>query len=222
MELLNLRVRKLISRIYTKGQVSYQDVFPEHVGKTSVDDYLGKMTLNRPRDILEFLNYCIEASLDNPEISMAAIKKAEAKYSESRFRSLADEWYGDYPQLLNYASYFLKGRPTFFLAQDITDEQIQNLCLEIAVNLDARSDLLYGKAREVAELKIKPEIFRSEILNIFYKVGLIGIKTSNLTSVAWSFRDEGLIIRSSEINEGSKIHLCPVFYRVLNISERVL
>ncbi len=58
LELLELRIRKLISHRYKKSDVSWIDIFPKHIVKIPIDEYLGRMTLNRPRDILEFFNYC--------------------------------------------------------------------------------------------------------------------------------------------------------------------
>ncbi len=218
-ELLNLRIKRLIYRRYTKGEISWKDVFPTYVNKIAIEDYLGVMTLGRPRDLVEFFNFCIEAAIDSPEVTATAVRIAEGKYSESRFRSLADEWIGDYPTLLECASRILKNKKPTFLVKDINLIEIENLCFDLAIRRYSRMDLLYSKALDVSEGNMKLENFRSDLLQVFYKTGLIGLKITSQHGVAWSFKTEEPI-RSAEITEDSRIHICPVFFRVLGISEK--
>lgn len=217
IELLNLRIKKMISHRYLKKEVSWRDILPKKVGKTLIDDYLPKITLGRPRDLVEFFNCCIQASLGKPEISERSLKIAEGIYSEYRLRSLADEWVGDYPLLLNYSA-VLKKKGAFFTPGEISKEEIEGLCLSVATETTLRSDLLYAKALDVAEGRMTTDDFRAELLRVFYKVGLLGLKTSTMEAVSWVFRNDA-IIRSSEITIGTRIHICPVFHRVLGITE---
>ena len=70
-------------------------------GEDSID-YVVRRTLMRPRDIIVFFNRCIERAEGSPAISATQIKEAEGTYSRDRLRSLADEWYADFPNLLRF------------------------------------------------------------------------------------------------------------------------
>jgi hypothetical protein len=215
-ELLNSRVNKLIKRQYTQQEVSWHDVTAAKVDKAPIEDFLIERTMYRPRDVIVFFNTCIAQAVDRPEITVKMIRVAEAEYSAQRFQSLADEWSTDYPELLDFASLLLKKRPARFLASALSVYELEEKCLQVAVDGCQRKGILSQWASSVAEKKLSPDEFRARLLTAFYEVGLLGIKTETYTSVSWSFLNES--ITPAQIRDDSSVQICPVFYRVLGIN----
>ncbi len=123
-ELLDLRIGMLVREQYTTKKVTFNDVFRGEVRGESAFDYVVGRTLYRPRDVIAFVNCCIELCENKEYIPPLAVQDAEKKYSDGRLRSLADEWRNHYPDLAAYAE-LIRGRPASFKFTDITEEQFQ-------------------------------------------------------------------------------------------------
>lgn len=216
IDALNKRIQKLVERQYTKKPVFWDDLFPQKIGKLQTAEYLIDRTMYRPRDIIQFANCCLEQSIDKPEITLHGVSKAEKNYSALRFRSLGDEWISDYPKLLE-ASKILKKRPRTFLVKDILDETIIDLSVELVDDELRSSDLLGKMASGVWNEKTSPSDFRLKLVQVFYNTGLVGIKTSPKERISWSFHHE--LVSTADISEETRVHICPMFYRTLGVSQ---
>lgn len=214
LEILNKRLNMLIRKQYTSEPIFLKDLFPKKIKKENTGKYIVNRTMYRPRDIIQFGNCCVEAAINRSDISVALLKKAESKYSTLRFRSLADEWIVDYPNLLP-ASEILKRKPPIFPVTDLVDREIENICLE-AFDSDIydKSGKVNKWAKDVFNDKMDLKKFRLRLVKMFYETGIVGIKISKGAKTSWSFID-GNIIREAEINENIRLEICPIFYRVL-------
>src|ERR1017187_4342223 len=105
----------------------------------------------RPRDIIMFFNACIKQATNNPQISTHMLKEAEGEYSRQRLRSLADEWYTDYPQLMATTE-LLKGRRSHFALSEVALED----CLDLAVKLLADSNIKGEHAEVLRQVESDP------------------------------------------------------------------
>ncbi len=218
LNMLDRRVDKLIRRRYTSSTVSYVDILPQSIDRQRLDDFLIDRTLYRPRDIIVFFNACIQQAVDHPKITTTMLKKAEAEYSDRRYRSLGDEWHSDYPDLLTLAK-ILRGMPPSFLVKDITDAMIEETCLQIAVSDSAPPGRLHASCVAVANGNASPNTLRTNIAAVFYHVGLVGLKLEVHTSFYWSFRRDTRI-SSAEISDSTSVQINPTFFRVLGTRQR--
>ena len=98
--LVERRINQVFKSQYTNHEVEFDDIFPtpRKKGGQLAFDFLIERTLSRPRDILQFVNCCFQASSDN-KISWRALLAAEAVYSGKRLNSLSEEWSQIYPSL---------------------------------------------------------------------------------------------------------------------------
>ena len=210
LQVLDSRISALVKRRYTKASVSWTDVFPHKVGDAEVGDYIVSRTMYRPRDIIQFGNYCVQHAENRPAFTRATLLAAEGEYSEKRFRSCGDEFSTDYPSLLAFAA-LLKGRAAAFPLGDISTDDLDELLRTIDENGNGR---LKNWIQLVYENKLSVEEFRRRIALVFYRVGLVGIRLAPGSRVMWSFRG-GEVLRDTEISDTSRLQITPVFYRVL-------
>jgi hypothetical protein len=218
LDLLDKRLNRLVQRQYSKGAVSWADLFPSTVDSTSSDDYIVCRTHYRPRDIIQFGNCCIEFATDRPDITASVVRDAEARYSSQRFRSLGDEWAADYPVLLDFANCLKKRAPEFLLS-DITDKDLEALCLQTIDRQAVVGDRLYEWSSQLVDGHLSMDTYRRIIAKTFYEVGLVGIKPDAKRKTSWSFLDRD-ILREAEITTSARLQICPVFYRVLGTELR--
>jgi hypothetical protein len=216
IEVLDTRISALIEQRYTKQGVTHRDVLPDSIDGDPAIDYMLSRTMMRPRDLILFFNCCIHRAADRPQITVQLIREAEGEYSSRRLRSLADEWATDYPSLLDFIS-LLRGRPKQFPATGIADEEIMEFCLDLAVDHGrCRGDVLSAIAIQVAEMEALVQDFRKVVLQVFYRVGLIGLKLQIFESITFT-SSHRRVVSKSEIADDTRVAIHPSFWRSLGV-----
>lgn len=217
IDVLDTRINLLVRNQYTKDEVSYKDVLPEKIGKVQSIDYMIEHTLMRPRDIIQFFNACIQQSDGKTTISQKALIQAEGTYSRERLRALFDEWYGLYPNLDHYYQ-LLKGKGSVFIVEGLTEVDLTENYLQLLISGQGNPGQDLEMMKMVSEDQIDIDTYRRNIVNILYKVGLVGLRIENGASISWS-HITGPSVSISEITDTTRIYIHKTFYRVLGIND---
>jgi hypothetical protein len=215
---LDNRINYLVKQRYTSKPVNHKDVLPEKVkGERAINYILGR-TLLRPRDAILFFNKCIARAADRPIITATMIRDAEGEYSKDRLRALADEWFADFPSLIEFAM-ILKGHKRHFPIGQLTVQECEDFCLEFSINSAARNkDWLSAMASQVVDAVLSSRDFRRNLFQVFYRVGLVGLKLERYEKFSWM--DSGnAAVSSAEIMDNTRVAVHPAFWRVLGIAE---
>jgi hypothetical protein len=216
ISLLDIRIQQLVREQYTSQSVTHEDLLPKRIrGKQKSIDYMLDRTLMRPRDLILFFNECIRQANGEPIISVTALQEAEGIYSRERLRALADEWYGLYPYLFDIVS-ILKRRKETFLVEEITFEDLQNNYLAILTSRRGEEGIDLQYMNMAFDGSMSPSDYRTNLLLIFYKVGLIGIKTDPHSRISW-IESGSASVSSAEIRHDSKVAIHKTFFRCLGI-----
>lgn len=213
--LINNRLEKLMRGTYTKQSPTINDVLPNKAGRNKTGfEYILERTFMRPRDIIAFINICINNADGKTEITFSNIRKSEEKYSEKRLNSIEDEWEENYGEL-SVLYKFLRGFKNGFTLNDLSEDNFSEFILSennyyYSVFTKSLRDKYYY------DNDIKSLV--SSILIILYKVGIIGVKIDQFTSkIIYSF-DDGKNINIVDINENSKFFIHPTFHSVFRIN----
>ena len=221
IEILDKRVDALVARRYEKRrQVTHRDLLPKTIDKIPIRKFIADRA-TRPRDVISFFNKCIEAAEGKPRVNVDTLKRAEGEYSRQRLRALGDEWSADYPGLLDFVTILKKRPPSFVLSQVIYND-ISELCLKLVIEYDHTakdSGILRGQARNVADGLVEVNDFKRTLFEVFYKIGLVGLKLESFQSASWV--DElGQGVSTSEINDSTGVVVHPTYWRSLGIDTR--
>ncbi len=215
-EIVDRRLKESIRRQYSNGGIGFDEIFPERINQSESLPYIVQRTLHRPRDIIAFVNECIDQSVGSDRVTTAAVRKAEEPYSADRFNALRDEWFGHYP-LLDRACRPLTGRPRRFTLGAITPAQIEDLMLDLATSPAAETDRLGTAALRAGSYSGgKTHDFKIEWLDALYKVGILGLKTDAGTPVKWNYRSRQTL-NSADVGDDTMIYVHPMFWRQLAI-----
>lgn len=223
VDLLNERINYQFKHRYSKRtKLTYTDIFPNTVNGRNVMDYIIERTLMRPRDVIEFVNFCIEYATDDGDglITEQVVVDAEKSYSKSRLSSLYYEWFADYPGLKNLVK-VLKKRNALFSMCDIDSEAVKALCLAYATNppgtdINAQDSIL-KLTIDVVENRLSVDDFLKHLIFVFYRVGLIGIAEPD-GKVQWN-KFISPKLDWDDFEENSDICIHPCYRSALKISE---
>jgi hypothetical protein len=221
INVINRRIQEVYKRQYTSHNVSFKDVFPSDRNQEDSLSYILDRTLMRPRDAIQFINECFVASLDQPRISWRSIAVAEATYSIKRLNSLREEWYELYPNLETTFE-MLRGLTSPFTRTSISQERVEKISEELALNTDSRAtDPCVLAAMRIYEAKAQygPQDFLWEVLLCLYHVGVIGTKISTLDSFIWSYRDQPRLTKG-EVKRTNQIAVHKMVCHALEITEQ--
>ncbi len=144
------------------------------------------------------------------------ILHAEAEYSQKRLRSLFDEWYAEFPELQECVR-LLKHLPAQFRLDAIDDPAVGETCLALAATPAKQRGRLSEWATLVVDQKMLPSDFRARLASVFYRIGVVGLKTEKATEIGWSFL-HAPVTPVAAIRDDCTVALCPVFYRALGIN----
>lgn len=221
MCVLHKRINYMLEWKYCQQSIETKDIFPKKIDKLNFVDYLIRRTLNRPRDIIQFGNFCLSEAVGRTALSERIIKEAERRYSRKRFRSVLDEWSADYP-CLGEISAVLNSKKSEFAIKIISENQFDDLLMEAYENKEKthlnNTGLVHHFEKYMNNIITFNEL-RAEIFRIFYIVGFIGIRRKNSQKINWAHQED-ILIRSSDIGTESRAVVNPMFYSHFEIINR--
>ena len=202
--LIEKRIDHMYKNEYTKQPVNFSDIFPSRCGKQGTMDYMIERTLLRPRDMIAFVNSCLE-KYDGKQLTRAAIRSAEQMYSNGRYDSIMDEWKLPYPNLNVYAE--ILTHKEFQQSGSMDFSTWRTKAEELVVGAVAGSDPYLIKWIEFLD-KSKIYDMAVELLNILYCVGLVQIKPSATSQ----FQAYPASISPGQYKKELRIKIHPMFY----------
>ncbi len=217
-QLIDKRVQALLREQFTNRVVGTADVFPNKVNGSDAFEYMCDRSLGRPRDIILFVNGCLDLVEGKASIPASIIKEAESEYSRQRLRSLGDEWSSDFPHFVQ-ATRLLNGRPGSFKVSDVATTDLDNFILNVCTDLPADSPL-YRLATELTDGKRTYHSFVTYLVKMFYRTGIVGVKPDAFNETQWAFREK-TSISDGQINEGSALYIHQMVWRALGVHSSV-
>jgi hypothetical protein len=214
-EVLDTRVRYLVRKRYNREQVTHLDLLPATIERQAATDWLFDRTLMRPRDVIAFFNEAIRQAVGSSVITPNMLKLAEGFYSRGRLKSLADEWFADYPNLLRFVD-LLKNRRSLFPIEELEERSCEEFCIGVVSNGFDQQDYLSQLASQVVDCVVSSTDFRKSLVEVMYRVGLVGLKLEAFESVVWAVEGRRSV-STAEIHPGAKLAVHPCFWRTLGV-----
>lgn len=170
-DVLQKRVQYLFSHKYAKNyQVKVNEVFEQSINGVAVEKYLIDRTMMRPRDLITFVNLCIEHSDSQSIINTAAIIEAERDFLHDRRKALIAEWNQVYPNIELCLDLLYIFNNEFFL-EDVKKmyPRLESAILSAPVeNDDLVRQFLESSTETLRDRNVK------QFLKVLYTVGVIG------------------------------------------------
>jgi hypothetical protein len=212
-QLVEKRIHALFHKRYTQSEIHFEDVFPYNVGNVDPFEYIVERTLMRPRDVIAFVNECLEAAQGSYEVTGTTIKKAEVEFSRIRREALEQEWQSAFPSIKKLLDFLGSRQKTIIMLTELcSGSEADDLALSIYAENKIGRDPLYEVAKNYydAETRSSEEIVR-EIVAILYRVGAIGAKLRNGERFLYSHVDQPLL-PILQLTDEARVRIHPMLW----------
>jgi len=212
-QLVDERIQTLFRKQYTQSAIHFDDVFPYNVGNVDPFDYIVERTLRRPRDVIAFVNECLEAAQGTYQVTGTTIKKAEVEFSRIRREALEQEWQSAFPSIKKLLDFLgSRKKAVITLTELCSGSEADDLALSIYAENKVGRDPLYEVAKNYydAETRSSEEIVR-EIVGILYRVGAIGARLRNGDRFLYSHVDQPLL-PLPQLTEDARVRIHPMLW----------
>ncbi len=214
---LDERVNRLVTDRYAPSYtVTLKDLLASSLRKgrskgTNTIEFILERSWLRPRDVIEFLNVCIERSADKAKISNDTLLEAEGHYSRRRLRSLSEEWQLEYPFLEETLRTLLSGQTRRLRLSETSDD---HLCDWVSMLL-TRDEREGDRLRRIAARLDKNEVSFDQAA-ILYKVGAVGVQSNEDEKALWA-GNFSYSLSPNEISQSSYIYIHPGLWKALGV-----
>lgn len=216
-----LQLRKMIDlRIQntTNNELKLDTLFERKNQTKATFDYILERTFQRPRDVISFFNKIFENAYQKGAIPLAVVKQAELKYSIERLNAIEDEWsenYGEISKIVGFINSIHDG----FNIRNIRDDSFAELLVEQDFINYFKGELFEAcqKWKKAKSDNINFRIFLSEVLEILYRLGIIGIKRNTNTPIEFYYNELGPCSKSDFLGD-VKIYIHKAFHSVLRVN----
>lgn len=173
LDMMNKRVQHLFAHKYQKSyKVSFDNIFVSEFKGVKTSDYLISRTMMRPRDIITFVNYCIENAEESEIINEEAISVAEREFLHDRIDALKAEWNSVYPAIETIINLVYRLPSSFTLADVITKyDDIETALLRTSNEDDPLVKIFLESTAKTAFDK---EQNCKVLVGVWFTIGLIG------------------------------------------------
>jgi hypothetical protein len=222
-ELVERRVALLFRRQYTSVSVSYSDIFPSSIGSKDSFDWLLERTLMRPRDVIAFVNECIDASDGQGVITVNSMRKAEVEFARKRRDALLQEWRSAYPTLDKLLPAITKGGRWSCELGELCDSDgaIDEFCLTICADAQVAHDPLYPVCQARIDGKGVDDFqVVQEAAAVLYRTGVVGLKLGSQDRMHYAHLDQPLMSPDILTRE-TRIRLHPMLWAAYNVQGQV-
>nr|WP_324258795.1 P-loop NTPase fold protein [Cellvibrio fontiphilus] len=196
--ILDSRIDFLIKNQYSgRDHVAFADIFNFQVRGQRADDFILDRTMLRPRDAIDFVNFCLSEGDGSTSLNEDLVLLAEEKFYNSRKKAITKEWISLFKHIEEYIDCisFIK-RKTFYISELSYElEKIQ----DYLINTDKGYDINHEKIA----------FDTSQLIKVWFVVGLIGIQKTQSLCVYSCFDKPSLDI--TDLDKEFVIH--PLFFR---------
>ena len=218
-QLVEKRLNSLFKLQYSGAPIGFSDIFPSQVGAKPSFDWIIERTLMRPRDIIAFVNECIDVSTGQATVSVTAMRKAEVEFARKRKDALVQEWQSAFPLLDDILTLFTSKRKSGVDLLDLLDK-VDDFCTAVwsspKISFDPVHDLCqaYADGRRKAALDVLVEL-----TTILYRTGAVGVKIGPQDRFVYSHIDQPLIAPQL-LSIDTKVRLHPMLHAAYNLQDR--
>ena len=215
--LLNKRINFLFRRKYSQENITFEDIFSEKI-KNSSNPFTSILdrTLYRPRDVINFVNMCLESSEGKTFVSRRSFSLAEQNYSANRLTAMAEEWQN---VILNADAVLdmLKGKREIFKISELcTSDLLEELVQHYPQDIQSKPDELWQLVSDATSRDIDPFELACTLISRLHLMGAIGVKYDASLPYQFFFETQKPL-PTMQLDVSTKIIIHPMLHSTLGV-----
>lgn len=216
LQLVNRRLQEVFRGEYTLKAPHLGDLLPDDKKRTkqSAIDYIMERTLQRPRDIIDFINTCISQADSFSTLSWSSLTRAESEFSQRRLQSVFDEWKDSYFGLPAIFPVLKRIGPKF-AEIDFSETELYSILQDPRVE---QCDWLKDIQAKLLKNQLSCQQAKAEILEALYLVGIVGVKQEGDSHITYSFERAFNFASAALATSTFLVH--KMFWNALGLSEK--
>ena len=216
-QLVNKRINFLFRRKYSKENISFEDVFSENLtNKGSPFSAIIDRSLFRPRDVINLVNMCLEASEGRTSVSRKSFGQAEKTYSDNRLDAMIEEWQNAIIGADQFIE-FLKGRKEVFPISELcTSSFLEGLVQNFPDGEPNKIDQFWQLVDDATNKNIEPFDLAREMIKRLHLMGAIGVKYDPSLPYQFFYQTQKAI-SSNRLKMDTKIRVHKMLHSALGI-----
>jgi len=219
IELINKRLWKISVDLNFSNTPTLPEILSKHSGRhQSGLDYILERTLNRPRDIIDYINRAGALCIGKERISMQVLQNVEDSYSQGRLAALYDEWRDNYPEL-NLITKILRGFPPRFNISFWSETDLMDILTDSRIKKGGWLETLCQEFQEYyksgSTLALNTCI--RKLVKLLFEVGIVGVKTSEGGTIRYCHTGDPLL-SDVELDGDPQVVVHPMFHRALGVN----
>jgi hypothetical protein len=216
-QLVDTRIQQLFRSQYSGAVITFAHVFSNNVGIVDPFDYIVDRTLLRPRDIIAFVNECLNEAQGNFDVTGTVIKRAEQIFSAKRKVSIEQEWQSAYPTITRLMNLLAsKKKSLLTLSELCPTTELDDLALSVYSEGKSGFDPFFDAAKSHCEDGPSNALAKLTV-SILYRVGAVGIKLQTGVRYQFSHLDQPILPVTQIPDEDINLRVHPMLHAALHI-----
>ena len=216
-QLVNKRINFLFKRKYNQQNITFEDVFAENVANKGGNfSAILERSLYRPRDIINFVNICLETSEGVAMVSRKSFGQAEKVYSDNRLTAMTEEWQNAITGAGSLLALLKGSREVFHLSELCTSSLLDRLVHNFPEFRSQRKDEFWQMVEEATVKSIDPLILACALIKHLHLMGAIGVKYDPSLPYQFFYQNQKPIL-SGQLSMETKIRVHKMLHPALGI-----
>ncbi|MFV1496597.1 hypothetical protein VW040_09690 [Phaeobacter sp. JH85H1] len=215
--LINERINFLFRRKYNSENVMFEHIFSEKVTNTGKPfTAILDRSLMRPRDIINFVNMCLEASEGHTTVTRKAFGQAERDYSANRLTAMIEEWQNVVVGAGSLIDLLRGKREVFQMAEFCTGDLLDNLVNCFPAAPEHTKDSLWRLVEDATSKSVDPFDLACLLIEKLHLMGAVGVKYDVNLPYQFFFQTQKPL-PNSHLTAQTKIRVHPMLHSALGI-----
>jgi hypothetical protein len=215
--LVNKRINFLFKRKYNTQNVMFEDVFSEKVANTgSPFSVILEKSLYRPRDIINFVNMCLEASEGSTSVTRKTFTQAERTYSANRLTAMIEEWQNVVAGAGALIGLLKGKRASFALSEFCTSRLLDDLVNHFPETKYREKDELWRLVEDATTRSVEPFDLACALIERLHLMGAIGVKFDPNLPYQYFFQTQKPL-PTTHLDSTTRVRVHPMIHSALGI-----
>lgn len=216
IELIDRRLWKVSEDSNFINIPTLREILPKHSSQhPSGLDCILERTLNRPRDIIDYINRAGTLCIGKTRISIQVLQKVEDSYSQGRLAALYDEWRANYPDL-DLITKILRGFPQRFNISLWSEDDLMDIFTDRRIQKDGWLETHCQEFQK--DYASNPSYALNncirKLVKLLFEIGIVGVKPSEGGSLRYCHTGDPLLA-DVELDGDPQVVIHPMFHRAL-------